>query len=88
MSALRLLGGRNVAAIDVRPAAQADFNEKLQRRMKRTVWSSGCRSWYLDANGRNTTLWPGFTFDFRRRTYRIEPKRYRIVRKGLLTRTK
>lgn len=81
MSALRLLGGRNVAAIDVRPAVQADFNEKLQRRMKRTVWSSGCRSWYLDANGRNTTLWPGFTFDFRRRTYRIAPKRYRIVRK-------
>ena len=34
--------------------------------MKRTVWSTGgCASWYLDAHGRNTTLWPRTTFTFR-----------------------
>ena len=32
--------------------------------MKRTVWTTGgCASWYLDAHGRNTTLWPRTTFD-------------------------
>jgi len=34
--------------------------------MQRTIWTTGgCASWYLDAHGRNTTLWPGFTFTFR-----------------------
>ena len=34
--------------------------------MKRTVWSTGgCSSWYLDVHGRNTTLWPRTTFNFR-----------------------
>jgi hypothetical protein len=38
----------------------------VQRRMKRTVWSTGgCESWYIDAHGRNTTLWPRTTFAFR-----------------------
>lgn len=26
--------------------------------MARTVWTTGCASWYLDATGRNSTLWP------------------------------
>ena len=44
--------------------------------MKSTVWVSGCSSWYLDANGRNTTLWPGFTFEFRRRTRHFDGQHY------------
>jgi cation diffusion facilitator CzcD-associated flavoprotein CzcO len=81
ISAMRLLRERRATSLDVRTDAQAAFNVKLQRRMKRTVWDSGCRSWYLDANGKNTTLWPGFTFDFRRRTYRIDPRAYRLRRR-------
>jgi cation diffusion facilitator CzcD-associated flavoprotein CzcO len=81
IAAMRLLRERRATSLDVRTDAQAAFNEKLQRRMKRTVWDSGCRSWYLDANGKNTTLWPGFTFDFRRRTYRIDPRAYRLRRR-------
>jgi cation diffusion facilitator CzcD-associated flavoprotein CzcO/acetyl esterase/lipase len=36
----------------------------VQRRLAATVWA-GCKSWYLDAAGRNTTNWPGFTFTYR-----------------------
>ena len=43
-----------------------------------TVWLSGCASWYLDASGRNTTLWPGFTFRFRRRTRRFDAAQYEL----------
>jgi len=57
-------GGR----FEVRPDVAAAYNAKLQRKLPKTVWGSGCSSWYLDAEGRNLTLWPGFTFDFRRRT--------------------
>lgn len=37
-----------------------------------TVWTSGCRSWYLDRRGVNTVLWPDFTFRFRRRVRRFD----------------
>ena len=57
-------GGRFV----VRPEVAAAYNAELQRKLPKTVWGSGCSSWYLDSEGRNTTLWPGFTFEFRRRT--------------------
>jgi cation diffusion facilitator CzcD-associated flavoprotein CzcO len=53
---------------EVRPEVAAAYNAELQRKLPRTVWGSGCSSWYLDGEGRNLTLWPGFTFDFRRRT--------------------
>jgi cation diffusion facilitator CzcD-associated flavoprotein CzcO len=79
LSAMRYVRERKAAALDIRPEVQRAFNEELQHRMKRTVWNSGCRSWYLDVNGRNTTLWPGFTFEFRRKTYRIAPRRYRVL---------
>jgi hypothetical protein len=57
-------GGR----FEVRPEVAAAYNAELQRKLPKTVWGSGCSSWYLDSEGRNTTLWPGFTFEFRRRT--------------------
>ena len=53
---------------EVRPEVAAAYNAELQRKLPKTVWGSGCSSWYLDSQGRNLTLWPGFTFDFRRRT--------------------
>jgi cation diffusion facilitator CzcD-associated flavoprotein CzcO len=66
LSALRALQRRGAAVLDVRPEVQRAYNEDLQRRLDGTVWNSGgCRSWYLDASGRNTTLWPSFTFAFR-----------------------
>jgi hypothetical protein len=46
--------------------------------LRDTVWSSGCSSWYLDAAGRNTTLWPDFTFRFRRRTRRFDADSYQL----------
>lgn len=51
--------------VEVRAEAQARWDARLQERLKRTVWMSGCQSWYLSANGRNDTLWPGFTFGYR-----------------------
>jgi len=45
--------------------------------MEGTVWTSGgCGSWYLDENGRNTTLWPGFSFELRRRTKSVDLSLY------------
>lgn len=71
-------GGR--AALDARPEAVRDWNERVQRRMARTVWNTGgCSSWYLDAKGRNTTMWPGTTTEFRRATRRLERAEYDVI---------
>ena len=56
------------STFEVRPEVAAAYNAELQRKLPGTVWGSGCSSWYLDSEGRNLTLWPGFTFDFQRRT--------------------
>ncbi len=61
---------------------QDEYNEELQRRMRRTVWTSGCGSWYLDARGRNTTLWPGFTWEYRLRTRRFDAANYLLTPRG------
>ncbi|HEX5566366.1 MAG TPA: NAD(P)/FAD-dependent oxidoreductase [Streptomyces sp.] len=72
-------GGR--AALDARPEAVRAWNERVQERMRRTVWNTGgCDSWYLDANGRNTTVWPGTTGEFRRATRRVDRAEYRVLR--------
>ena len=77
MDALRTMRRRGAGIIEVRPEAQRRFNEKLQEAMKGTVWTTGgCASWYIDRNGLNTTLWPGWTWDFRRRTRRFDPEPY------------
>ncbi|MER5206660.1 NAD(P)/FAD-dependent oxidoreductase [Streptomyces sp. NPDC002825] len=74
-----LLGGR--AALAVRPSAVNAWNRKVQTRMERTVWKSGgCNSWYLDASGRNTTLWPGTTAEFRRETRQVDLSEYEVIR--------
>lgn len=59
-----------LTALEVLPARQRAFNEGLRGRMRRTVWKSGCQSWYLDDQGENYTLWPGYTWEFVLRTRR------------------
>jgi cation diffusion facilitator CzcD-associated flavoprotein CzcO len=65
---------------EVRPEVAAAYNADLQRKLPKTVWGSGCSSWYLDREGRNLTLWPGFTFEFRRRTRQFRAQDYTIGR--------
>jgi hypothetical protein len=78
LDCMRVMDANGVGAVDVRPRIQAAYNDDVQENMEGTVWLSGCASWYLDASGRNTTLWPGFTYDFRRRTSRFDPAHYEL----------
>jgi cation diffusion facilitator CzcD-associated flavoprotein CzcO len=65
---IRSMKAQGQTAIEVTPQAQASYNQEVQKRTQGTVWGSGCKSWYLDAAGRNVTLWPGFTFSYWWRT--------------------
>lgn len=67
--------GAHAAEVRVEPFEA--YNRALQQRMARTVWNTGgCASWYLDDEGRNTTLWPDFTFRFLQRTRRFDAESY------------
>jgi cation diffusion facilitator CzcD-associated flavoprotein CzcO len=80
VDAIRTMDATRSATADVRREVQEAFNSELQENMRGTVWTAGnCRSWYLDDTGRNTTLWPGYTFDFRRRTRRFDPADYTLA---------
>ncbi|WP_405582543.1 flavin-containing monooxygenase [Streptomyces sp. NBC_01190] len=77
---LRTLAGTGGAALDAKPAAVAAWNARVRRRAAGTVWNTGgCESWYLDANGRNTTAWPGTTAEFRRATRVLDPSEYEVL---------
>ncbi len=82
--AIGLIRDGRAASIAPRPEVQAAYNAWLRGRTAGAVWSSGCRSWYLDERGRNTTLWPGSTVGFRRRMrrLRVEDHEIREVRGG------
>ena len=79
LDCLRTMDRRNLGVVEVRPEFQEAFDTEVQKRMQSTVWTSGCKSWYLDANGHNTTLWPGFTFEYRRRTRHFDPQHYTLI---------
>ena len=69
------------AALDARRDAEQRWCADIERRMARTVWTTGgCVSWYLTPDGRNPTLWPGSTMSFRRATRRLDPREYDVIR--------
>ncbi|MGH2805734.1 MAG: flavin-containing monooxygenase [Actinomycetota bacterium] len=79
MDALRQMKERGLGTIEPRPEVQRRYNEALQRDLEGTVWNAGgCVSWYLDARGRNTTLWPTFTFTFKRMLRRCDLNDYLV----------
>jgi cation diffusion facilitator CzcD-associated flavoprotein CzcO len=79
MDALRAMRESGADIVEVRPEVERAYNEEVQRRMQGTVWNTGCASWYQDANGDNPTLWPDWTWRFRRRTARFDPAEYVIA---------
>lgn len=74
MRMLSAMDARGAAAVEVTKTAQDAFEAEMDRKMQGTVWSSGCTSWYLDSQGRNTAIWPDYTFRYRSRTRKIRPK--------------
>ena len=80
MDALRVMDEQRIATFEVRPEAMAAYNAEIQAKLPGTVWMSGCASWYLDADGRNTTIWPDFTWRFRKLTRRFDTSAYALRR--------
>jgi cation diffusion facilitator CzcD-associated flavoprotein CzcO len=78
--ALEHIERAGAAAIEPRQEEQDAWNEDIQRKSAGTVWlNGGCNSWYIDRNGKNSTLWPDHTFRFFAAMKRFKPSEYRVV---------
>ncbi len=80
VDAVATMHRRGLATVEVRGDVQERYNRGLQEQLRPSVWmTGGCASWYLDRHGNNTTLWPGFTFAFRRLTRRFDLDAYHVT---------
>ena len=79
-TAIRAMDAADAATIEVRSEAHDAFNRDVDARMRGTVWDvGGCSSFYLDSTGRNATLWPDWTWRFRRRAKRFDTAAYQLT---------
>lgn len=67
IDALKQVKAQQIATIEVDPQRQESFNIVVQDALKDSVWNTGgCSSYFIDVNGRNSTLWPWSTFEMRK----------------------
>lgn len=84
LSCLRAMDRRGACLVEPREDVTRRYNQRVQERLARTVWSADCRSWYMNEDGVNTTLWPGSTAEFALRTLRFSARDHRMVRRDEL----
>jgi len=76
LQAIKMLRDDDLKFLDVKQDVQDEFNEEIQGRMENTVWTSGCNSWYLSEDGKNSTLYPGLNMEYRIRTRKLKTSEY------------
>jgi cation diffusion facilitator CzcD-associated flavoprotein CzcO len=64
MRCLKKMESTRSQVMEVLPGVFEQFNAQVQSGLAHTVWN-GCKSWYVDAQGHNSTNWPGFTLSYR-----------------------
>jgi cation diffusion facilitator CzcD-associated flavoprotein CzcO len=79
--AITAMRDHRLASIDVRPEVEQAFRAELSKKMKNTVWATGCQSWYQTPDG-EVFLWPGATFDYWWRTRQVALADYQQVALG------
>ena len=80
VDAVRNMKRNSWRSVEIKSDVEKIYNEKIQRKLSKTVWmTGGCQSWYMTASGRNTTLFPSFSFVYRRMVRKFR-KRLFIVR--------
>ena len=76
VSAISTARRKQLKTIAVNPVINQTYNRAVQQSLQRTVWNSGCSSYFLDHHGRNSTNWPWTTFHLRSRLARFRLKEF------------
>lgn len=64
VKAIQTILKKNLKMLDVKAEVQAQYNQSIQKRLAKTNWNSGCKSWYLTEDGFNATMYPGFATQY------------------------
>lgn len=62
----RLMSKADGQIVTVKPDAEAQYNDEIQRRLRETAWDKIDASWYKDGE-KVTNNWPGSSREFKRR---------------------
>jgi hypothetical protein len=71
LQAMALMQARGATRIEVRKDVQDAYNRRVQAGLAGSVWNTGCASWYLNAAGKNTAIWPGSAASYARATRQL-----------------
>ena len=83
VDALKQAEQYGLVKIEVDPVRQQQFNQTVQAALQNTVWNKGgCQSYFIDVNGRNSTLWPWSTIEMRKQLSKFNLNEY-LVKTGL-----
>lgn len=69
----------DLLSLDVREDVQTRYNARIQERLAKTTWNSGCSSWYLTADGFNAAMFPGFATQYRRQMSTLRLGDYEVT---------
>ncbi|MDF2418510.1 FAD-dependent oxidoreductase [Acinetobacter beijerinckii] len=65
---LKKVQAQQIETVEIRAEVLQQYNDEIQAALTNTVWNTGgCSSYFIDRNGRNSTLWPWTTFEMRAR---------------------
>ena len=76
---LKKMKDQNIKRMQIKPAVLKYHNVRLQQHLQTTVFNAGgCKSYYLDQNGRNFAAWPWSLTELKRRLSKLELDDYII----------
>jgi cation diffusion facilitator CzcD-associated flavoprotein CzcO len=76
IQAIGALEASGADALEVTPEIQAQSTDRVQERLRDTVWTS-CKSWYrVEETGRITNNWPGQIYQYQRLLRRFDRHSY------------
>ena len=77
VDALNVMQDQGLTSVDVKRQTITAYNDTLQSQLSPSVWNSGnCYSYYLNDEGKNTTVWPHTTIRFGKLAKRFDVENY------------
>jgi cation diffusion facilitator CzcD-associated flavoprotein CzcO len=66
-------------SIEIKKDVVEEYNKKIQKQLEGTIWNKGgCKSWYQTKDGKITTLYPTFSFIFKKQTSEFKKEEHLI----------
>ena len=77
---LKKVKQKGITRFAIKPQVLKAHNDKVQKHLKTTVFNSGgCKSYYLDQNGRNFAAWPWSLKELKKRLSRFKVSDYEVA---------